>query len=149
MAGEQESDWIQENTLGTVCKKDVHVTDNFILCIACHRWVHKRCSGISGTVDWGNNVDFHCRRCLVCDSVTAVVLRKVKIYPGVKIEECVSKFCFLGDTPWLRWWCGGITRNTARKFVTWYFQFKQRMLLFPNSESSDNNIFANFLYSFQ
>ena len=43
-------------------------------------------------------MDFHCRRCLVCDSVTAVVLRKVKIYPGVKMEECVSKFCFLGDT---------------------------------------------------
>ena len=29
-----------------------------LLCVACHSWVHKRCSGISGRLM--NNVDFHC-----------------------------------------------------------------------------------------
>ena len=33
-----------------------------IFCVECHRWVHKRCSGISGKLK--SNVDFHCMRCL-------------------------------------------------------------------------------------
>ena len=38
------------------------VGDNLILCMECLRWVHKRCSGISGKLK--SNVDFHYRRCL-------------------------------------------------------------------------------------
>ena len=44
-----------------VCRKGVG--DNSIRCVECLRWVHKRCSGISGKLK--SNVDFHCRRCLV------------------------------------------------------------------------------------
>ena len=33
-----------------------------IIRVACHKWVHKRCSGISGRL--GYVADFHCRRCL-------------------------------------------------------------------------------------
>ena len=43
-----------------VCMKGVG--DNSILCIECFRWVHKRCSGISGMLK--SNVDFDCIRCL-------------------------------------------------------------------------------------
>ena len=74
------------------------VRENSILCLACHRWVHKshkRCSGISGRLR--NNVDSNCRRCLDGDSVQAVELREVEIEPGVKVE-CVPKFCYMGDT---------------------------------------------------
>ena len=46
-------------------------------------------------VDWGNVADFRCRRCLDGDSV--VSLSEVELEPGVKVE-CVSKFCYLGDT---------------------------------------------------
>ena len=49
---------IQENFL--VCRKGVG--NNSVLCVECQRWVHKRCSGISGRLR--NNVDFHYRRCL-------------------------------------------------------------------------------------
>ena len=42
------------------CKKEVG--DNLVFCVECLRWVHKRCSGISGKLK--SNVDFHCRRCL-------------------------------------------------------------------------------------
>ena len=42
-----------------VCRKGVG--DNSILCIECFRWVHKRCSVISGKLK--SNVDFHFRRC--------------------------------------------------------------------------------------
>ena len=38
------------------------VGDNSILCVECLRWVHKRCSGISGKLK--SNADFCCRRCL-------------------------------------------------------------------------------------
>ena len=43
-----------------VCRKGVG--DNSIFCVECRRWVHKRCSGISGKLK--SSVDFHCRRCL-------------------------------------------------------------------------------------
>ena len=44
----------------SVCRKGVG--DNSIFCVECSRWVHKRCSGISGKLK--SNVDFHCRRSL-------------------------------------------------------------------------------------
>ena len=43
-----------------VCRKGVG--DNSIRSVECLRWIHKRCSGISGKLK--SNVDFHCRRCL-------------------------------------------------------------------------------------
>ena len=63
--------------------------------VACHRWVHKRCSRISGKL--GYVADFRCRRCLDGDSAQVVLSREVELEPGVKVE-CVSKFCYLGDT---------------------------------------------------
>ena len=71
------------------------VGDNSIKCVACHRWVHKRCSGISGRL--GYVADFRCRRCLDGDSAQVVLSSEVELEPGVKVE-CVSKFCYLGDT---------------------------------------------------
>ena len=43
-----------------VCRKGV--ASHSIRCVECLRWVHKRCSGISGKLK--SNTDFHCRRCL-------------------------------------------------------------------------------------
>ena len=57
--------------------------------------VHKRYSGISGKLKI--NVDFHCRRYLEGNHVQSVLLKEVVIEPNVKLE-CVSKFCYLGDT---------------------------------------------------
>ena len=76
-----------------VCKQGVG--DNSIKCVACHKWVHKRCSGISGRL--GYVADFRCRRCLDGDSAQVVLTSEVELEPGVKVE-CVSKFCYLGDT---------------------------------------------------
>ena len=63
----------------------------------CLKWVHKRCSGISGKLK--SNVDFHCRRCLEGENglFQSVLLKEVVIEPNVKLE-CVPKFCYLGDT---------------------------------------------------
>ena len=63
----------------------------------CHRWVHKRCSCVSGRLK--SNDDFHCRRCLEGENglFQSVLLKEVVIEPNVKLE-CVPKFCYLGDT---------------------------------------------------
>ena len=44
-------------------------------CVACHKWVHKRCSGISGRL--GYVADFRCRRCLDGDSAQVVLSSEV------------------------------------------------------------------------
>ena len=78
-----------------VCRKGVG--DNSIFCVECSRWVHKKCSGISGKLKSG--VDFHCRRCLEGEKglFQSVLLKEVMIEPNVKLK-CVPKFCYLGDT---------------------------------------------------
>ena len=70
------------------------VGDNSICCVECHRWVCKRCCGISGKLK--SNADYHCKRCLEGENslFRSVLLKEVVI---VKLE-CVPKFCYLGDT---------------------------------------------------
>ena len=48
--------------------------DNAILCGKSLRWVHKRCSGISGKLM--SNVDFPCRRCLEGENGLSVSFAK-------------------------------------------------------------------------
>ena len=68
-----------------VCRQGVG--DNSIKCVACHKWIHKWCSGISGRL--GYVADFHCRGCLDGDSAPVVLLSEVELELGVKVE-CVS-----------------------------------------------------------
>ena len=80
-----------------VCRKGVASNSN--LCVGCLRWVHKRCSGITGKLKSDGDDDFHCRRCLGGEHgiFPSVLLKEVVIEPDVKLE-CVPKFCYLGDT---------------------------------------------------
>ena len=73
------------------------VGNNSISCVKCLKWVHKRCSGISGKLK--SNVDFHCRRWLEDENglFQSVLLKEVVIEPNVKLE-CVPNFRYLGDT---------------------------------------------------
>ena len=45
--------------------------DNSIKYVACHKYIHKRCSGISGRL--GYFADFHCIRCFDGDCSDSVV----------------------------------------------------------------------------
>ena len=85
-----------------VCRQGVG--DNSIKCVACHKWIHKKCSGISGRL--GYVADFRCRRCLDGDSAPVVLLSEVELEPGVKVE-CVSKFCYLWGNTRFWWRCSG------------------------------------------
>ena len=75
-----------------VCRKGVG--SNSIKCVNCQKWVHKGCSGISGSLV--KVVDFQCRTCMEDSPVQLGQLMEVEIEPNVKLE-CVLKFCYLGD----------------------------------------------------
>ena len=53
------------------------VPSKTILCMVCRRWVHKKCSGISGKLK--NNIDFHCKRCLEGSPNQLLLLKEVEI----------------------------------------------------------------------
>jgi hypothetical protein len=74
-----------------VCRKGVGA--NSIVCTVCKQWVHKRCSGIQGSL---KIVGFECRKCTFGE-YREEVKKEVEMNSGEKIE-CVGKFCYLGDT---------------------------------------------------
>ena len=69
------------------------VGHNSILCTSCDCWVHKKCSGISGSLSAVR--DFTCKRCC------GLLPRQDDIPNTVTLNgdslEVVQKFCYLGD----------------------------------------------------
>src|SRR5260221_299614 len=65
--------------------------------MSCLKWVHKKCSGISGSLQ-AASATYVCERCASKDDPTAVVLANASldIGNGVVLENVV-KFCYLGD----------------------------------------------------
>jgi hypothetical protein len=75
-----------------VCKTGVGA--NSLNCTGCKHWVHKKCSGLTGSL---NVVGFVCSRCVHGRArETAEVRKEMEIDGGGKVE-CVGKFCYLGD----------------------------------------------------
>ena len=75
-----------------VCKKGVG--SNSAKCVVCQKWVHKGCSGTSGSLV--KVADFQCRTCLEGIPDQIETLKEVEIELNVKLE-CVLKLCYLGD----------------------------------------------------
>jgi len=72
-----------------VCGRD---GNNATQCTSCHKWVHKKCSGIKGSMS--KVMKFICRSCV--NPVTSTSRTRVDI--GVIVNlELVDKFCLLGD----------------------------------------------------
>ena len=74
-----------------VCSKGVD--SNSIQCSSCQKWVHKKCSGIKGSM-LKVAKSFICRGCL--NPVTSAGHTTVDIGASAKLE-LVDKFCYLGD----------------------------------------------------
>ena len=66
---------------------------NSILCLGCRKWVHKRCSGIKGSLR--SCGDFICKTCSTITGDTNPSATSISI--GSEEFEVVSKFCYLGD----------------------------------------------------
>ena len=74
-----------------VCSKGVG--SNSLQCTSCQKWVHKKCSGIKGSMSKVEK-SFICRGCL--NPVTSAGRTSVDIGASAKLE-LVDKFCYLGD----------------------------------------------------
>ena len=80
----------------------IQIKYNSIKCVACHKWVHKRCSGISGRL--GYVADFRCRRCLDGDSSSGTKWGRVRA--RCEGGVCVQILLFGWHTRF--WWgCSG------------------------------------------
>jgi len=69
------------------------VGSNSIMCKECEKWVHRKCSGIKGSLIIATG-KFVCKRCQA-PSATSVA-GKLDMGDGSEIEV-VEKFCYLGD----------------------------------------------------
>jgi hypothetical protein len=80
-----------------VCRKGVG--RNSIQCMKCAKWVHKKCSGVKGSLQSVGG-SFLCRRCV--DGTTATANTAGEVPKGLDIGDGnvvdkVGKFCYLGD----------------------------------------------------
>ena len=76
-----------------VCLTGVGST-NAILCDGCEHWVHKKCSGIKGSLL--PDTVFRCARCL--GTASAIDERQsLEVEVGNEKLEVVPEFCYLGD----------------------------------------------------
>jgi len=74
-----------------VCGRDVG--NNSIQCTSCKKWVHKKYSGIKGSM-YKVTKSFICRGCV--NPVTGTGCTSVDISGDANLE-LVDKFCYLGD----------------------------------------------------
>ena len=78
-----------------VCK--TRVGNNSILCHGCKKWIHKRCSGVKGSLRNARQ-SFICRCCKVDRPITDGLNTDLHLDIGNKVSlEKVDKFCYLGD----------------------------------------------------
>jgi len=69
------------------------VGNNSIQCTSCQKWVHRKCSGIKGSM-YKVTKSFICRGCV--NPVTGTGCTSVDIGDNANLE-LVDKFCYLGD----------------------------------------------------
>ena len=75
-----------------VCSRGVG--NNSIQCPSCQKWVHRKCSGIKGSM-YKVMKSFICRGCMI--PVTGTGCTSVPVDIGVNANlELVDKFCYLG-----------------------------------------------------
>jgi len=78
-----------------VCKKGVG--NNSILCHCCKKWIHKRCSGVKGSLRNASQ-SFMCRCCKADRPITDGLNTDLHMDIGNVVSlEKVDKFCYLGD----------------------------------------------------
>src|SRR3989441_1519854 len=75
-----------------ICRKGV--AENSICCSSCKKWIHKRCSGVVGTLEKIGN--FMCRNCTAGGVKVADEVKQFVLGNNDKLEV-VEMFCYLGD----------------------------------------------------
>ena len=76
------------------CRKGVG--SNSIYCAGCAHWVHKKCSGVIGSLK--SNPNYHCSRCKGTARPIDGKPRNELLLMQDKKLDVVDSFCYLGDT---------------------------------------------------
>ena len=79
----------------SVCNQGVGA--NSIKCMKCRKWVHKRCSDITGRLSVAKE-DFTCRKCRGTMPRTSVAGDGEYLEVDGEKYGVVTSFCYLGDT---------------------------------------------------
>ena len=77
----------------SVCRKGVG--SNSIYCAGCSHWVHKKCSGVTGSLK--SNPDYHCSRCKGTARPIDGRPHNEWLLMQDKKLDVVDSFCYLGD----------------------------------------------------
>ena len=78
----------------SVCRKCVG--SNYIYCAGCSHWVHKKCSGVIGSLK--SNTDYRCSRCKgTAHPIDGRPHNELLLMQDKKLDF-VDSFCYLGDT---------------------------------------------------
>ena len=78
----------------SVCRKGVG--SNSIYCAGCSHWVHKKCSGVTGSLK--SNPDYRCSRCKGTARPIDGRPHNEWLLVQDKKLDVVDSFCYLGDT---------------------------------------------------
>ena len=78
----------------SVCRKGVG--SNSIYCAGCSHWVHKKCSGVLGSLK--SNPDYRCSRCKGTARPIDGRPHNEWLLVQDKKLDVVDSFCYLGDT---------------------------------------------------
>ena len=78
----------------SVCRKGVG--SNSIYCAGCSHWVHKKCSGVNGSLK--SNPDYRCSRCKGTARPIDGRPHNEWLLMQDKKLDVVDSFCYLGDT---------------------------------------------------
>ena len=105
------------------------VGSNSVQCTSCHKWVHKKCSGIKESI-FKMMRSFICRGC--SNPVISTGHTSVDIGASANLEV-VDKFCYLGDM--LSVDGGADAAVEARIQIGWY-KFRQLVPLLTNRDIS-------------
>jgi len=103
------------------------VGSNSIQCTSCEKWVHKKCSGIKGSM-YKVIKSFICRGC--SNPVISTGRSSVDIGASANLEV-VDKFCYLGNMLSV----DGNTNASVEARIAWN-KFRQLVPLLPNRDIS-------------
>src|SRR6266516_3612963 len=107
-----------------ICRKWVDL--NSICCISCKKWIHKRCSGVVGSL--GKMGHFTCRNC-IGDGIKVVGEAKQFVLGTSDKIELVEKFCYLGDVIGK----GGSAEESSRARVRYAWGKFRDLIMLPTA----------------
>jgi len=105
------------------------VDNNSIQCTSCKKWVHRKCSGIKGSM-YKVTKSFICRGCV--NPVTGTGCTCVDIGGDANLEF-VDKFCYLGDMLSVD---GDADAAVETRIRTGWNKFRQLVPLLTNKDMS-------------